>query len=91
MPVKMVEKQLQQNTYTETEAYNIAVERARKHLQQQMPAKSRFLHESIGLVKNARPDLVQAEVIWLVEEPIAEKQQIALPQEVKAVEEEQQP
>lgn len=85
------EKQLQQNTYTETEAYNIAVERARKHLQQQMPAKSRFLHESIGLVKNARPDLVQAEVIWLVEEPIAEKQQIALPSAITIVEEEQRP
>jgi hypothetical protein len=56
-----------------------------------MPAKSRFLHESIGLVKNARPDLVQAEVIWLVEEPIAEKQQIALPSAITVVEEEQRP
>lgn len=75
------EKQVQKNQYTETEAYDIAVERARKRLQEQMPDGSRFLHESIGMVHTAQPDLVQVEVVWLVEEPIAEKQQIALPAE----------
>ncbi len=81
------EKKLQQNQYTEKEAYAIAVERARKRLQEQMPDGSRFLHESIGIVRTTQANFVQAEVVWLVEEPLAEKQQITLPSVVQYAEE----
>ncbi len=83
------EKQAQQKTYTEQEAYKIAVERARKQLQEQMPAGSRFLHESIGLRKSGNKTVVQAEVVWLVEEKLAEKQQVALPPTVQQKDEEE--
>ncbi len=73
------EKQVQQKTYTEQEAYDAAAERARKQLQQQMPAGSRFLHESIGLKRAENQAVIQAEVVWLVEENIAQMEMRELP------------
>lgn len=73
------EKQLQQRTYTKEEAYLIAQERARKRLQEQMPADSRMLRESSGLYRPEQERVVQAEVVWTVEENLAQMQQMQLP------------
>ena len=73
------EKEVRQKQYTEQQAYDIAVERARTQLQEQLPDGSRFIHESIGFGKTGQ-NIMQAEVVWLVEEPLAEKQQITLPE-----------
>ena len=74
------EKEIKLSEYSGNEAYEVAVKRAKKQLQEQMPAGSRFLHESIGLKMTDNPELVQAEVVWLVEENIARMSQIPLPE-----------
>lgn len=74
------EKSLQQRTYTREEAYTMAVERARKRLQGQMPSGSRFIRESTGVCHPEQQSVVQAEVVWTVEDNLAENQPTALPQ-----------
>lgn len=83
------EKALRQVSHTRAEAYAEAVERARKKLQAQMPAGSRFLRESIGLCQPERQHVVQAEVVWLVEEPLAQMQQVSLPPSSPGVEQQE--
>ncbi len=77
------EKKSQKTQYTEQEAYDLAVERARKRLQEQMPDGSRFLHESIGMLSTKNKTAVQAEVVWLVEENLAQMEQRELPPTVQ--------
>lgn len=73
------EKELQCRTHTREDAYQIAVERARKRLQEQLPNKSRLLHESAGLYRAGQSQIVQAEVVWLVEENMAQNLPKTLP------------
>ena len=78
------EKEIQTVTYTRQEAYDCAVKRARKRLQEQMPSGSRFIHESIGMYAGEHQNVVQAEVVWLVEETIARMALEPLPPEIQA-------
>lgn len=73
------EKRLEQRTYSRTEAYQIAVERARKSLQKQMATGSRLLRESTGVYQPDKQTVVQAEVVWTVEDNLAQVQQEPLP------------
>ncbi len=75
------EKILQQRTYTREEAYLVALERARKRLQEQLPAGSRMIHESSGVYGTEQEHMVQAEVVWTVEGNLAQMQQTQMPQE----------
>lgn len=75
------EKMLQQRTYTREEAYLVALERARKRLQEQLPASSQMLHESSGIYGTEQEHVVQAEVVWAVEGNLAQMQQAQVPQE----------
>mgnify|MGYP000846466765 CR=1 FL=1 len=74
------EKRLEQRSYTREEAYRIAVERARKRLQTQMAAGSRFIRESTGMQRSGKQTVVQAEVVWTVEDNLAQVQQKQLPE-----------
>ncbi len=83
------EKKIQAVSYTKEEAYVMAVERARKRLQEQMPSGSRFLHESTGIYQPENQTVIQAEVVWLVEENLAQMLQEPLPAAVPTEETEQ--
>lgn len=74
------EKRLEQRSYTREEAYQIAVERARRRLQQQMAAGSRLIRESAGMYGSNQQNVVQAEVVWTVEDNLAQVQQKQLPE-----------
>ena len=71
---------MEQRSYTREEAYRIAVERARKRLQTQMAAGSRFIRESNGMQRSGKQTVVQAEVVWTVEDNLAQVQQKQLPE-----------
>ncbi len=75
------EKSLQQHSYTREEAYLVALERARKRLQEQLPADSQMLRESCGVYGKQEGAVVQAEVVWTVEENLAQMEQAQLPPE----------
>lgn len=75
------EKKAEQRTYTQEEAYMMAVERARKRLQGQMPSGSRFIRESTGVYRPEQQAVVQAKVVWTIEDNLAEVQQMTLPQQ----------
>lgn len=75
-----IEKEVRENTYTEEEAYVLAVERARKRLQLQMPVGSRFMRESTGVYRPEQQNVVQAEVVWVVETNMTAGAQAKLPQ-----------
>lgn len=75
-----IEKEVRENTYTEEEAYVLAVERARKRLQLQMPTGSRFMRESTGVYRPEQQNVVQAEVVWVVETNMTAGAQTKLPQ-----------
>ncbi len=79
----VAEKTLREVCYTKEEAFATAVERARKRLQEQMPAGSRFLRESVGMYHPEMQNVVQAEVVWMVEENLAQMQQKSLPPTVQ--------
>lgn len=74
------EKTLQQKTYTREEAYLVALERARKRLQEQLPADSQMLRESSGIYGKEQDYVVQVEVVWTVEGNLAQMQQAQMPQ-----------
>lgn len=85
------EKQIEQRSYTKEEAYTMAVERARKRLQEQMPKGSRFIRESAGICPSDQQNVVQAEVVWTIEANLAEVKQTQLPEaELSAEQNEQQ-
>lgn len=66
-------------SFTQEEAYQTAVERARRQLQQTLPQGSVFVRESSGMHRTAEDGAIQAEVVWIVDEPIGQMQQIPLP------------
>lgn len=74
------EKTLRQCSYSQEEAYLTALERARKRLQEQMPAGAEFIRESYGLYQSAQKDVVQVKVVWIIEANLAEMQQLDLPE-----------
>ncbi len=74
------EKTLQQRTYTREEAYLVALERARKRLQEQLPADSQVIRESSGIYEAGQEHVVQAEVVWTVEGNLAQVLQAQVPQ-----------
>ncbi len=73
------EKQLVEKTYTKEDAYLLAVERARKRLQEQMPAGSRMIRESIGVYQPEIENVVQVKVVWLIDANLAQVRQAQLP------------
>lgn len=73
------EKQLVERTYTKEDAYLLAVERARKRLQEQMPAGSRMIRESIGVYQPEIENVVQVKVVWLIDANLAQVRQAQLP------------
>ena len=75
------EKILLQRSYTSSDAYQVAVERARRQLQTQLPQTATFVRESSGVHRTTEDGMIQAEVVWIVEEPIGQLQQVELPGE----------
>lgn len=74
------EKRMVQRSYTRAEAYQIAVERARRQLQKRMSSNSRFIRESVGVYQSNQQAVMQAEVVWIVEDNLAERRQKQLPE-----------
>ena len=74
------EKQRHQVQHTPQEAYQLAVDRARKQLQKQLPRESRFLRESIGVTSREGETVLQVTVVWTVEETLAQVQLVELPE-----------
>jgi len=70
-------------SFSKEEAYQTAVERARRQLQMEMPMEGVLIRESSGMCRAAQDGTLQAEVVWIVEEPIGQMQQISLPAEHK--------
>lgn len=73
------EKKMLHHSYTEEEAYQTAIERARKQIQQRIPQSGKFVRESSGMYRSAEDGVIQAEVVWIVEEPLGEIKEIPLP------------
>lgn len=68
----------------------MAVERARKRLQEQMPKGSRFIRESAGICPSDQQNVVQAEVVWTIEANLAEVKQTQLPEAALSAEQNEQ-
>ena len=77
------EQMIVHRSFTQEEAYHTAVERARRQLAQQLPEQSKFIRESYGMHRSTQAGVLQAEVVWIVEEPIGQLQQVPLPAEVQ--------
>ncbi len=75
-----------QHSFTPEEAYQTAVERARRQLQMEMAPDKVFVRESCGMRRTAEDGAVQAEVVWIVDEPIGEIRQVPLPEGVQGEE-----
>ena len=73
------EQQLVHRSFNTEEAYQIAVERARRQLEQAIPLDAIFVRESSGIYRTAQDGTLQVEVIWILEEPIGQRQQVPLP------------
>ena len=67
------------HSFTPDEAYQTAIERARYQLQMKLPQDSEFIRESCGMHRTAEDGTVQAEVVWIVDEPIGMYRQVLLP------------
>lgn len=70
-----------QRSFTPDEAYQTAVERARRQLKQRMPQDSVLVRESCGMHRNTQEGVIQAEVLWIVDAPIGRMSREALPSE----------
>lgn len=73
------EKRVLRHSYTEEEAYQIAIERARRQIQQRIPQSGHFVRENEGIYRSLEYGVIQAVVVWVVEEPLGEIKQIPLP------------
>ena len=73
------EQTMVEHSFTADEAYRTAVERARRILQQTMPQGGVFVRESSGMHRNTQDGMVQAEVVWVIEESLGQMAQIPLP------------
>ncbi len=72
-----------ERSFTPEEAYRTAVERARRKLQQTMPQESIFVRESCGMHRSVQEGVIQAEVVWTVDEPLGQMAAIPLPSPCK--------
>lgn len=68
------------HSYTEAEAYQTALERARRQIQQKVPQSGKFIRESSGICRSTEDGAIQVEVIWIVEEPLGVIKQVPLPE-----------
>ena len=73
------EQTIMQRSFTPEEAYQTAVERARRQLQQSIPQDGVFIRESHGMHRSTQDGVMQAEVVWVVEESLGQMAQIPLP------------
>ena len=73
------EQTVVQRSFTPEEAYQTAIERARRILQQTMPQDSVFIRESSGMHRSTQDGVIQAEVVWIVDEPLGQIAQVSLP------------
>lgn len=74
------EKAVMHHSYTEEEAYQTALERARRQIQQKVPQSGKFIRESSGICRSTEDGAIQVEVIWIVEEPLGVIKQVPLPE-----------
>ena len=73
------EQTVVQRSFTPEEAYQTAIERARRILQQTMPQDSVFIRENSGMHRSTQDGVIQAEVVWVVDEPLGQIAQVSLP------------
>ncbi len=76
------EQVVMHRSFTQEEAYHTAVERARRQLEEQLPEQGKFVRESYGIHRTTQSGLIQAEVVWIVEEPMGQMMQVSLPEEI---------
>ncbi len=69
--------------FTPEEAYHTAIERARRRLELSMPQDGIFVRESYGMHRNMQEGIIQAEVVWTIDEPLGQMAQVPLPDVAK--------